>query len=425
MNWLEPIGARLTPANFGPMRTFNAHARIEGSCGDTMEFWVLMEDARVVRTSFTSDGCETSIASGSVAAHLSQGKSLGEMRLIRPIDVLEALGIAEGEAGEEAHHCADLALSTLAKALGEYEKALKAKDAHEHGCGEGCGGGECSEDCCDNCESECPERVPIHDGASGPGVGRVQRRILVMSGKGGVGKSTVAVNLAMGFAAEGLSTGLLDADLHGPSVPKLLGLECETLQTEGRTLLPVELGSLKVMSMGFALEPDQAAIWRGPMKASVVDQFVNRVQWDALDVMVVDCPPGTGDEHLSVHQALGKVEGAVIVTTPQEVATLDARKAITFCRTSHIPVLGIVENMSGFACPSCGTCTPIFQSGGGRRLAQELGLPFLGTLPLDPAVGEGGEAGRPRLFAGGRDAAAQAFQPILQALLIASEATVR
>jgi Mrp family chromosome partitioning ATPase len=160
------------------------------------------------------------------------------------------------------------------------------------------------------------------------------------------------------------------------------------------------------------------------MKASVIDQFVNRVQWDALDVMVVDCPPGTGDEHLSVHQALGKVEGAVIVTTPQEVATLDARKAITFCRTSHIPVLGIVENMSGFACPSCGTCTPVFQSGGGKRLAQELGLPFLGTLPLDPSVGAGGEAGRPRLFAGGDDIAAQAFQPILQALLAGSEAAV-
>lgn len=419
MNWLEPIGARLVPANFGPLRDFNAHARIEGSCGDTMEVWVLMEDVKVLRASFTSDGCETSIASGSVATHMSQGKSLGEMRAVRPIDVLEALGQPDNE---EAHHCADLALSTLAKALGEYEKALKAKETCEHSCGTGCDSSECSEDCCEGCDSECGERKAPMDRGAGPGVSQVQRRILVMSGKGGVGKSTVAVNLAMGFAAEGLSTGLLDADLHGPSVPKLLGLERETLQTEGQTLLPVELGSLKVMSMGFALEPDQAAIWRGPMKASVVDQFVNRVQWNALDVLVVDCPPGTGDEHLSVHQALGRVDGVVIVTTPQEVATLDARKAITFCRTAHIPVLGIVENMSGFACPSCGTSTPIFQSGGGARLAEELGLPFLGTLPLDPAVGAGGEAGRPRLYAGGQDGAAQAFQPILQSLLSGTEA---
>jgi Mrp family chromosome partitioning ATPase len=245
----------------------------------------------------------------------------------------------------------------------------------------------------------------------------VRRRILVMSGKGGVGKSTIAVNLALGFAAEGLATGLLDADLHGPSVPKLLGLEQDTLQSEGQALLPVELGGLKVMSMGFALKPDQAAIWRGPMKAGVVEQFVKQVQWGALDVLVVDCPPGTGDEHLSVHQALGQVEGAVIVTTPQQVATLDARKAITFCRSSRIPVLGIVENMSGFICPACATCTPVFQTGGGARMAAELGLPFLGSLPLDPSVGAGGESGRPRLFAGGQNAAAQAFQPILQNLL--------
>ena len=412
MTWLEPIGARVTPANFGPMRGASTHARIEGSCGDTMEFWLRLEDVNVLQATFTTDGCETSVACGSAAAHLSQGKSLGEMRKVTPMEVLELIGQGDNE---EAHHCADLALRTLAKALGLYEKPLKAQQ-EAASCGGGCGEA-CAEPSCEGCAQEAPGSHPAPQPVMGAGVGQVRRRILVMSGKGGVGKSTVAVNLAMGFAAEGLSVGLLDVDLHGPSVPSLLGLEHETLQMEEKTILPVTLGPLKVMSMGFALKPDQAAIWRGPMKASVVDQFVHQVQWDAVDVLVVDCPPGTGDEHLSVHQALGPLEGAVIVTTPQEVATLDARKAISFCKAAGIPVLGIVENMSGFACPSCGTCTPIFQAGGGQRLAENLALPFLGAIPLDPAVGAGGESGLPRLYAAGQDTASQAFRPILLGLL--------
>ena len=414
MSWLESVGSRTTPSNFGPMRDSQAHGRLEDARGDAVEVWLRLDGVKILQASFTADGGPTAMACASLAAHLSEGRSLGEMRRLQAVDVLEALG-EPGNA--EALLAAEAALRTLAKALGDYEKTLKARDEQEQRGGSGSGCGEaCDETCCEGCEQE--EGGTRARGALGAaGVGQVRRRILVMSGKGGVGKSTIAVNLALGFAAEGLMTGLLDADLHGPSVPKLLGLERDTLQTEGQTLLPVELGALKVMSMGFALKPDQAAIWRGPMKAGVIEQFVKQVQWDALDVLVVDCPPGTGDEHLSVHQALGRVEGAVIVTTPQEVATLDARKAITFCRSSRIPVLGIVENMSGFICPACATCTPIFQTGGGARLAAELGLPFLGSLPLDPSVGAGGEIGRPRLFAGGQDAAARAFQPILQALL--------
>ena len=418
MTWLEAVGARIAPANFGPMRGCSTHARIEGSCGDTMEFWVRLEDVTVLKTTFTTDGCETSVACGSAAAHLSQGKSLGELRKLRPIEVLEVIGQGDNE---EAHHCADLALRTLAKALGLYEEMLKAQDQPGPSrCGEAC-----TEPSCEGCAQEQVDSIQHPKALKGAGVGQVRRRILVMSGKGGVGKSTVAVNLAMGFAAEGLTVGLLDVDMHGPSVPKLLGLEHETLHMEEGTLLPVELGPLKVMSMGFALQPGQAAIWRGPMKAGVVEQFVNQVQWGSLDMLVVDCPPGTGDEHLSVHQALGSLEGAVIVTTPQEVATLDARKAITFCRTAGIPVLGILENMSGFACPSCGACTPIFQRGGGQRLAEELGLPYLGALPLDPEVGAGGEAGLPRLYAGGGEGAARAFRSIFQALLQGDGASVR
>jgi len=249
------------------------------------------------------------------------------------------------------------------------------------------------------------------------GPAAIRRRVLVLSGKGGVGKSTVAVNLALGLAFQGLRTGLLDVDIHGPSVPKLLGLEDQPLHSEGGEILPVELGGLKVMSMGFILKPGEPAIWRGPMKAGAIAQLVQQVRWQDLDVLVVDCPPGTGDEHLSLVQTLGRVDGAVIVTTPQDLACIDARKAITFCQTLQVPVLGLVENMSGFTCPTCGTLTPIFRTGGGRRMADELGIPFLGALPIDPEVGQNGDEGRPQLFREQGSGARKAFQPILQSLI--------
>ncbi len=399
MNWLEPIGARILPANYGPMRGFNAHARIEGECGDTMESWLKLEGDTVRRATFTTDGCETSVASGSLVAHLSEGKSVTEVRSLRPIDVLEALG-QPGNA--EVHHCADLALRTVEKALDEYQRTLQTATAPA-ACGD--------EGRCETCSEEC--QTP----SSRTGAGRIQNRILVLSGKGGVGKSTVAVNLAKGFALEGLRTGLLDVDIHGPSVPKLLGLEGEALRTEGNDILPVDLGGLKVMSLGFALQPDEAAIWRGPMKAGVVEQFIRRVRWNDLDVLVVDCPPGTGDEHLSILEVLGRVDGAVIVTTPQELAVLDARKAAAFCRAAGVPILGVVENMSGFTCPACGTLTPIFRSEGGKRMADDLQIPFLGALPIDPEVGVSGDAGKPGLYQDDAFGARRAFQPMLRSLL--------
>jgi Mrp family chromosome partitioning ATPase len=407
MNYLEPIGARVIPANFGPMRGFNAHARIEGTCGDTMEFWVELQGETIKRATFTTDGCDTSVACGCVVAHMNEGKGLAEVKRVRPIDVLEILGQPDNE---EAHHCADLALRTMEQALGEYERTLQPAE-------EPCGA--CDGSCCEDCEEECDERgtCGIAREASQTGAGRIQSRILVLSGKGGVGKSTVAVNLAMGFAFEGLRTGLLDVDIHGPSVPKLLGLEREILRTEGHDLLPVEMGGLKVMSLGFALKADEAAIWRGPKKAAVVEQFIHQVQWGDLEVLVVDCPPGTGDEHLSILQALGQVDGAVIVTTPQDLAILDARKAVTFCRTAGIPILGVVENMSGFTCSTCGTSTPVFRTEGGKRMAKELKIPFLGALPIDPEVGTSGDAGQPRLYQNYGFGARKAFQPILRSML--------
>ncbi len=230
---------------------------------------------------------------------------------------------------------------------------------------------------------------------------RIAHTIIVLSGKGGVGKSTVAVNLAFSLAEKKKRTGLLDIDIHGPSVPKLLGLEAQRLDaTEEGKILPVDFGGfLRVISIGFMLkEPDDAVIWRGPLKYGVIKQFLKDVAWGDLDYLVIDSPPGTGDEPLSVCQLIENPDGAVIVTTPQDVSVIDVRKSISFCRQLGIPVLGVIENMSGFICPHCGKETAIFKSGGGEAMALDMGVPFLGRIPLDPGITEGGDAGRP--FAG-------------------------
>ena len=407
MNSLETIGTRVLPANYGPLRGFNAHARIAEDDGDTMEFWLELEDGRVRRASFTTDGSKTSVTCGSLTARFSQGQTPDDLKRVTPGAVLEALGQPDNG---EARHCVNLALRTLTRALVNHGGTPKAGP---NGC-----------ECPDEARGEpCAEQQPAME--SRAGAQSIRKRILVLSGKGGVGKSTVAVNLAMGFAFKGLRAGLLDVDIHGPSVPKLLGMEGFTIQKEGRDLLPVELGGLKVMSMGFVLKPDEAAIWRGPMKAGMVQQFVKQVQWNDLDVLVVDCPPGTGDEHLSIIQALGRVDGAIIVTTPQELAILDARKAITFCRTAQVPIVGIVENMSGFHCPSCGTQTPIFQVDGGKRMAKELGIPFLGALPIDPEVGASGDSGYPQLYRELGFGAQGAFRSMFSRLLAFVAAPVK
>jgi ATP-binding protein involved in chromosome partitioning len=224
---------------------------------------------------------------------------------------------------------------------------------------------------------------------------RIKSKIIVLSGKGGVGKSTVAVNLAAALILEGKRVGLLDVDIHGPSIPTMLGLEGVPIRAGEKGLIPVDLEGLKVMSLGFLLgNPDEAVIWRGPMKMNVIRQFLKDVDWGELDVLVVDSPPGTGDEPLSICQLIDDLDGAVIVTTPQKVAAVDVRKSITFCRRLQVPVLGVIENMNGFACPACGVVTPIFRDGGGNRIAQDMGVPFLGSIPIDPKIAEAGDGGR-------------------------------
>jgi len=212
----------------------------------------------------------------------------------------------------------------------------------------------------------------------------------------------------------GKSVGLLDIDIHGPSVPKILGLEKEIVQTIGDTILPVEMiGNLKVMSIGFMLrQSDDAVIWRGPMKYQMIKQFLKDVQWGILDFLIVDSPPGTGDEPLSIVQLLEDADGAVIVTTPQEVALADVRKCISFCSVLDLSVLGVLENMSGFICPKCGEETDIFKSGGGEIMARQMGVPFLGRIPIDPQIVQSCDSGKPFVFHYNQSQTAKAFEKI-------------
>lgn len=227
----------------------------------------------------------------------------------------------------------------------------------------------------------------------------IDRRILVMSGKGGVGKSTTAVNLAIALSQQGHRVGLLDIDLHGPSLPKMLGLEDERPYGSEEGILPLEFAGLKLMSIGFLLEKtSDAMIIRGPMKHGAIQQLLAEVAWGELDYLVVDCPPGTGDEALSAVQMLGQRAAAVIVTTPQDVALVDVEKSISFCRQLKLPIIGMIENMSGFICPHCNKRSDIFKSGGGGKLAEQYAVPFLAQVPLDPRIVVAGDSGRPHIL---------------------------
>jgi len=273
---------------------------------------------------------------------------------------------------------------------------------------------------------------------------RIRHKILVMSGKGGVGKSTVAVNLAFSLSRAGgkitdrggnlasparsslvragRKVGLLDVDIHGPNVPMMLHLDGRSIMAEGDVLKPVSAGNLKVMSIGFLLQnPATAVVWRGPLKAGVIRQFLKDVAWGDLDFLVIDCPPGTGDEPLTVVQSLpDEDEGgraAVLVTTPQDLALLDVRKSVDFCRQLSLPVLGVIENMSGLVCPHCGETVNVFKTGGGERLAKEMNVPFLGRVPLDARLVQAGDSGEPFVERYPETKAAHAFEDIVKSFL--------
>jgi Mrp family chromosome partitioning ATPase/predicted Fe-Mo cluster-binding NifX family protein len=270
------------------------------------------------------------------------------------------------------------------------------------------------------CEQENQRNPLLDEVAMAEKLSKINHIIIVLSGKGGVGKSTVAVNLALSLTLRGLRTGLMDVDIHGPSVPKLLNLTDKRPEVKGDDIIPVTYESdlLKVMSMGFLLQgTEQAVIWRGPLKYSMIKDFIAHVQWGSLDYLVVDCPPGTGDEPLSVAQFLKGKAKAVIVTTPQQVATIDVEKCITFCKQLELPVVGVIENMSGFVCPHCGTTVDIFSKGGGKILAAQYGIPFLGSIPLDPDIARSGDEERPYVYYYSKSVAAKVFDDMVEKIV--------
>ena len=244
----------------------------------------------------------------------------------------------------------------------------------------------------------------------------IRNILIVMSGKGGVGKSTVAVNLAVGLAQSGFKTGLMDIDLHGPSTLKMLGLEDKSISATADLLIPLSFNQeLKVISMASLLEnPDTAVIWRGPLKIGAIKQFIADVLWEDLDYLIIDSPPGTGDEPLTVAQVIPQAK-SIIVTTPQQVSILDIRKSIIFCRQTNMDVLGIIENMSGLTCPHCGEAIDLFSFGGGEKTAEDMDVPFLGRIPIDPKIVTACDQGKP--FVLDPESADDGFNPIVERIV--------
>lgn len=389
------------PDVFGPLRGANGNVRITDPCGDTMEFWVLIQDGQIQHCTFTTDGGSSSLACGTATCKLATGATESVAFNLQPEDVLAILqGFPESD-----KHCALLATNTLKAALSDYRKK------------------HCPTEACASCKKKRDSReekpakgpVPVPPVPTESNLSGVKHKLIILSGKGGVGKSTVSANLAMSLAAKGFSVGLLDADIHGPSIPTLFNQVGTHVEQFGDTVEPVRANGMKLMSSGFMLEhPDQAVIMRGPLKMKVLEQMLYDVNWGELDYLIVDCPPGTGDEPLSVYQLIGSPDGAVIVTTPQEIAAADVRKSVQFCRKLNLPILGILENMSGYVCPKCGETVHLFGKNGGLKTAEKYNLAFLGQIPIDPNVGICGDAGQNFLESHGKSISAQVFEKAVE-----------
>lgn len=402
------------PRNMGQLDTFNGYAKITDAHDDTMEFWLLADSGKIKNISFVSTGCDYLLACGSMITCLAAGKTIEEVRAIDQKSILDALGGLP----DDHHHCALLAANTLAAACNDYFSRQKVRQNTEVK----------GSSACDSCGDTGCSAAKRREGESRKDfldrrrlqarLCRIKHKIVILSGKGGVGKSMVAVNLAAALMLSGRRVGLLDVDISGPSIPAMLGLENSSLKGGSDGLQPVKLGGMKIMSSGFLLQnPEEALIWRGPMKMGIIRQFLADVEWGDLDYLIADAPPGTGDEPLSFCRLVQPLDGAVIVAAPGKSAA-DVRRSISFCRELSVPVLGVVENMSGFVCPQCGKITQIFPAGAGKKTAADMNVPFLGTIPLDPAIAHAGDAGRAFIqhFAG--SPTALIMQVILDAVTI-------
>ena len=278
-----------------------------------------------------------------------------------------------------------------------------------------------SPDSCEGVCSSCAEKEKCTDPRARQSqiderLRQIRYKIAIASGKGGVGKSTVTVNLAAALREQGYKVGILDGDITGPDIPKLLGIEDQKLIPGPSGLEPADADGIKAVSMALLLQSrDSPVVWRGPMKMAALKQFIGEVNWGELDFLLVDLPPGTSDEPISIAQLIPGLDGAIVVTTPQEVALLDSRKAVNMFLMMNVPMLGIVENMSGLVCPHCGQRIEVFKTGGGENAARELGVPFLGAIPLDTEIGRLGDLGK--TFANKDTAAARSFEGIVKSIL--------
>lgn len=264
----------------------------------------------------------------------------------------------------------------------------------------------------------------LQDLAIKENMARVKHKLIVMSGKGGVGKSTVSTNLAFALAQKGKQVGVVDTDIHGPSLGKMLGIEGEVVQPseKGDKLLPVMVKGIKVITMASLMkDSDAPIIWRGPLKMGAIKQFLSDIEWGDLDYLVIDSPPGTGDEPLSVCQLIPEADGSIIVTTPQDVALIDSRKTVRFSQALKIPIMGIIENMSGFDCPHCGEAINLFKTGGGEKAAAAMDIPFLGRIPIDPEIVQMSDKGRAYIYEYENNPAAKAMQEIVDKIIVKSE----
>jgi ATP-binding protein involved in chromosome partitioning len=369
------IETRSVPVNFGPMGGADSNFRFKGPCDDTMEYWLKISNDSIIFATFTTDGCYYSLLCGSIAAKLIENSTLEEALEISQEKVLEHIG----EVPDDHKHCAKLAATTIKFAILDYQK--KNHTVTDHPVSK-----EDQKPALDkNLETDLSSKMK-----------NIKKKIVVLSGKGGVGKSTIAVNLAMSLALSGKKVGLMDIDIHGPSIPTMLNLKKSIAEVEGNKVIPIQIGNLSVISIGFFVDKqDMPIIWRGPMKATFIQQFVKDVMWGELDYLIIDSPPGTGDEPLTVCQAINDLDGAVIVTTPQDVAVADVSKSINFCMKLGIPIIGIIENMSKFICPNCKSSIEVFNSGGGLKLSNNYNVPYLGSIPLDPSICSSGDEGDP------------------------------